>query len=242
MRRAGWGPECCISGGGAKLRSWPFPSRSRREGGGPSGRILSVPCPGYPVQSPGAFQPRILWPRTGPDAREGSRTITCLRQRGPSGHRSVSLAPITGTWTWSQAPPPLEGRRVRQKWGDHSQEGSAPASATGAVFSRPGTPRWKRFCGLFATSRSPNVCRMKAKGWLFAFFSFGGLEGGRTEGTCRQPRGGSASAGAAKRRSQCLAQRKEGLAEGPGRRGGAVRSGLAGPAAAAGSENLDCFC
>ena len=108
VRRAGWGPECCISGGGAKLRSWPFPSRSRREGGGPSGRILSVACPGCPLQSPGAFQPRILWPRTGPDARQGSRTITCLRQRGPSGHRSVSLAPITGTWTWSQAPPALK--------------------------------------------------------------------------------------------------------------------------------------
>ena len=57
---------------------------------------------------------------------------------------------------------------------------------------------------------------MRAKGWLFAFFSFGGLEGGRTEGTCQQPRGGSASARAAEGRSWCLAQRKEGLAAGPG--------------------------
>lgn len=52
---AGWGPECCISGGGAKLRSWPFPSRSRREGGGPSGQILSVPCPWLPPPESGSL-------------------------------------------------------------------------------------------------------------------------------------------------------------------------------------------
>lgn len=87
---------------GEVLNSDPGPSHLAAAGreGALAGRCSRSPVPSYPLQSPGAFQPHILSPRTGPDAREGSRTVTCLRQRGPSGHRSVSPAPITGTWTW----------------------------------------------------------------------------------------------------------------------------------------------
>lgn len=101
----GGGPSAAFLG--EVLNSDPGPSHLAAAGreGARAGRFSRSPVPGYPLQSPGAFQPQILSPRTGPDAREGSRTVTCLRQRGPSGHCSVSLAPITGIWTWLQAPP-----------------------------------------------------------------------------------------------------------------------------------------
>lgn len=62
--------------------------------------ILVVPRsrgPNNPLQSPGAFWPQVLWPRTGLDTLKGSRTVTCRCLPGPSGGRSASLAPITRT-------------------------------------------------------------------------------------------------------------------------------------------------
>lgn len=89
------------------LNSDPGPSHLAAAGreGARAGRSSWSPVPGYPLQSSRAFQPQILWPRTGLDAQKGSRTVTCLRRPRPSGHRSVSLAPISSTSTWSRAPP-----------------------------------------------------------------------------------------------------------------------------------------
>lgn len=42
--------------------------------------------------------------------------------------------------------------------------------------------------GSFATNRSSNVCRIEAKGWLFAFFSFEGS--GRRQDLVRAPLNG----------------------------------------------------
>lgn len=44
-RRAGWQLECCISWGGAKLRSGPFPPPRSRRGGARSRSIHAVPGP-----------------------------------------------------------------------------------------------------------------------------------------------------------------------------------------------------
>lgn len=77
----------------------------------------------YPLQRPGAFRSRSLWPTTGLDIRKGSRTVTCFRRRGQSGRRSV---PIIQTENWPQTP--LGGRSVRP--GPLSRMLS-PASVTG---------------------------------------------------------------------------------------------------------------
>lgn len=181
----------------------------------------------YPLQRPGAFRSRSLWPRTGLDVRKGSRTVTCFRRRGPSGRRSV---PITHTETWPQAS--LGGRSVRP--GPLSRMLS-PALVTGLSQLVQG-----RRDGSDSAARSPPTALQACAEWrrkvgLSLSFRLGvWKEAGLRSGISRQLRGGSANVHAAEGRTRSPARGKAGLATGPGRGGARC--------ARRGGENLDLFC
>lgn len=160
---AGWGPECCISGGGAKLRSWPFPSRSRREGGPERARCSRSPCLATPSRVREPFSPRSSHQGLVqmPGKAAGQLPVS---GSGPSGHCSVSPAPITGTWTWLQGP--LEEQKGAAEVGAHSQEGSARPRSLGLSPSVQGCRDGSDSGGVCSPPAVLQICRMKAKGWL----------------------------------------------------------------------------
>lgn len=142
-----------------------YPAAAGREGARACGSSRSR-GPSNPIQSPGAFWSQILWPRTGLDTLKGSRTVTCRCLPGrlgvdlPPWHPSLALKP-------GRKPPWKAEMSVM----DCSPECVARPRGCLCLSSML---RWKPIFGSLATNRSPTVCRMEAKGWLFAFFSFGG--------------------------------------------------------------------
>ncbi|XP_054993715.1 collagen alpha-1(I) chain-like isoform X3 [Sorex araneus] len=93
---AGWALKCCISWGGAKLGSWPFPPPRAREGGAPGVWMLAVPHPSVPAPESGLpFRSQLLRPRSETGAHEGGRTVTCLPRRRC--RLSIDRAGVPGT-------------------------------------------------------------------------------------------------------------------------------------------------
>lgn len=144
-----------------------LPSRSRREEGARAGGCSRSPVPSYPSQS-GASAPDPLtkdWSRC-PGRQQDSylspaaravRALLCLS--------SLSLALGPGCKA------PLEGRRGCVESGGPLSS-SAPASVPGAVSFRQGCRDGSDSAGC-SPPAVLQICRTKAKGWLFATLRLG---------------------------------------------------------------------